>query len=113
VERQILDNHTFFVHANYQNRLEAEFFYVGGAVGLPIQTYNDNHNRFYIGCFYRSKDALVPYAGLLYNKYKIGLTYDIYNNKMTQSNLHPQTIEFTLSTYLGRNISNNLKSIFN
>ncbi len=113
LERKILDNNTLFVHANYQNRLEAEFVYVGGALGLPIQTYNDNNNRMYVGCFYRSKDALVPYVGLLYNKYKIGITYDIYNNKMTQSNLHPQTLEFTLSTYLGRNISKNLKSIFN
>ena len=113
VERKFFDNNTFFVHANYQNRLEAEFIYVGGAWGIPIQTYNDNNNRFYVGCFYRSQDALVPYIGLLYNKYKIGVTYDIYNNKMTQSNLRPQTLEFTLSTYLGRNISKNLKSIFN
>lgn len=113
LERKILDNNTFFVHANYQNRLEAEFVYVGGAIGLPIQSYYENNNRMYLGCFYRSKDALVPYVGLLYNKYKIGITYDIYNNKMTQSNLHPQTLEFTLSTYLGRNISKNLKSIFN
>ena len=113
LEHKLLDNNTFFVHANYQNRLEAEFIYVGAALGLPIQTYNDNNNRLYVGCFYRTKDALVPYVGMLYNKYKVGLTYDIYNNKMTQSNLHPQTLEFTLSTYMGRNISKNLKSIFN
>ena len=113
LERQILDNHTFFVHVNYQNRLEAEFLYLGGAIGLPMQSYNNPNNRFYVGCFYRTQDAFVPYVGLLFNKYKIGLTYDIYNNKMTEANLRPQTLEFTLSTYLGKNRLSNLKSIFN
>jgi type IX secretion system PorP/SprF family membrane protein len=113
LEKKLSDNNTFFVHANYQNRLEAEFFYVGGAIGLPIQSYNEKNNRFYVGCFYRSKDAFVPYIGLLHHKYKMGVTYDIYNNKLTQSNLHPQTLEFTLSTYLSRNITKNLKTIFN
>jgi hypothetical protein len=112
-EHKIFDDNTYVLHANYQNRLESEFFYVGGAIGLPIYAMDELQNKFYIGCFYRSKDAIVPYFGLLYNKYKIGFTYDIYQNSMTKSNLHPQTIEFNLSTYLGRNISKNLKSIFN
>jgi type IX secretion system PorP/SprF family membrane protein len=112
-EHKLFEDNTIMVHANYQNRLEAEFFYVGGAIGLPIYAMDDLQNKFYIGCFYRSKDAIVPYFGLNYNKYKIGFTYDVYQNSMTKSNLHPQTIEFNLSTYLGRNSSKNLKSIFN
>jgi type IX secretion system PorP/SprF family membrane protein len=112
-EHRLMEDNTFVIHADYQNRLEAEFVYVGGAIGLPIYAMDDLQNKFYVGCFYRTKDAIVPYVGLLYNKYKIGLTYDIYQNSMTMSNLHPQTIEFNLSTYLGRNISKNLKSIFN
>lgn len=112
-EHRLLEDHTLVLHADYQNRLESEFIYAGAAIGLPIYARDELQNRFYLGCFYRSKDAIVPYVGLLYNKYKIGLTYDIYNNNMTMANLHPQTIEFNLSTYLGRNISKNLKSLFN
>ncbi len=112
-EHRLFDDNSFLIHADYQNRVEAEFVYVGAAVGLPIYAMDDLQNKFYVGCFYRTKDAVVPYVGLLYNKYKLGLTYDIYQNNMTMSNLHPQTIEFNLSTYLGRNISKNLKSIFN
>jgi type IX secretion system PorP/SprF family membrane protein len=112
-EHRFMEDNTYFIHADYQNRLEAEFVYVGGAIGLPIYAMDELQNKFYVGCFYRTKDAIVPYVGLLYNKYKIGLTYDIYQNSLTSSNLHPQTIEFNLSTYLGRNISKNLKSIFN
>jgi hypothetical protein len=106
------EDNTFFLHANYQKRLEVSFLYAGGAIGLPIRSFYDN-NRIYLGCFYRSTDAVVPYVGLQFNKYKIGMTYDIYQNSMTSANLRPQTFEFTLSTTLTNNISKNLKSIFN
>jgi type IX secretion system PorP/SprF family membrane protein len=109
LEYQLADNKTLIFHADYQNRLEKEFFYTGAAVGVPL---NNEMNRFYIGCFYRTKDALIPYLGLMYNRYKLGLTYDIYSNSLTSSNLRPQTIEFSLSTSLGRKHSDNLKSLF-
>jgi hypothetical protein len=109
LECQLTDNKTLLFHADYQNRLEKEFFYAGAAVGVPL---NNEMNRFYMGCFYRSKDALIPYLGLMYNRFKLGLTYDIYSNSLTSSNLRPQTIEFSLSTSLGRRYSENLKSLF-
>jgi type IX secretion system PorP/SprF family membrane protein len=109
VEYQLEDKKTILFHADYQNRLEKEYFYAGAAVGVPL---NKEMNRAYFGCFYRNKDAIIPYVGLMYNKYKIGLTYDIYSNSLTSSNLRPQTIEFSLSTSLGRKYSENLKSLF-
>ena len=109
VEYQLEDKKTILLHADYQNRLEKEYFYAGAAVGVPL---NKEMNRAYFGCFYRNKDAIIPYVGLMYNKYKIGLTYDIYSNSLTSSNLRPQTIEFSLSTSLGRKYSENLKSLF-
>jgi type IX secretion system PorP/SprF family membrane protein len=111
-EQKYNEDYTYFLHANYQKRLEASFLYAGGAIGFPIRSFYDN-NRIYLGCFYRSTDAVVPYVGLQFNKYKIGMTYDIYQNSMTSANLRPQTFEFTLSTTLTSNISKNLKSIFN
>jgi len=109
-EYQLDDEKTILFHIDYQNRLEKEYFYAGAAVGVPL---NKEMNRAYFGCFYRNKDAIIPYVGLMYNKYKIGLTYDIYSNSLTSSNLRPQTIEFSLSTSLGRRYSENLKSLFN
>lgn len=109
LEYQLEDDKTILFHADYQNRLEKEFFYAGAALGVPL---SNEMNRAYFGCFYRNKDAVIPYVGLMYNKYKIGLTYDIYSNSLTSSNLRPQTIEFSLSTTLGRKYSENLKSLF-
>lgn len=108
-EYQLEEDKTILFHADYQNRLEKEFFYAGAAVGVAL---SNEMNRAYFGCFYRNKDAVIPYVGLMYNKYKIGLTYDIYSNSLTSSNLRPQTIEFSLSTSLGRKFSENLKSLF-
>jgi hypothetical protein len=105
-------NKTFLIHANYQNRYENEFVYAGAAIGIPFNETNESTNRMYVGCFYRTKDAVVPYFGLLLNKYKLGLTYDIYNNDMTAANLKPQTFEFTLSTYFGKRRNEGMRSLF-
>jgi hypothetical protein len=73
----------------------------------------ENFDRFYIGCFYRTKDATIPYVGLMYNKYKFGLSYDIYQSNMTMSTLRPQTFEFTISTNISNRVSDKLVSLFN
>jgi len=111
-ERVFGGNKTFMIHANYQNRYENEFIFAGGAIGLPFNETYESTNRLYLGCFYRSKDAVIPYIGLMFNKYKLGITYDIYNNDMTAANLKPQTFEFTLSTYFGKRRNEGLRSIF-
>jgi type IX secretion system PorP/SprF family membrane protein len=112
-EHQIWEDKTLLLHADYQNRLEAAYYYGGVAMGLPIAAKNNTKSRFYIGCFYRLKDAMIPYFGLTTNKYKVGLSYDIYQNNMTSANLHPQTLEFNLSMSLGKLKADTFASIFN
>lgn len=111
-EQIFAENKTLMIHANYQNRYEDEFVYAGAAIGIPFNETYESTNRIYVGCFYRTKDAVVPYFGLLFNKYKFGLTYDIYNNDMTTANLKPQTFEFTLSTYFGKRRNEGMRSLF-
>lgn len=112
-EKQIWENNTIAFHADYQNRFESEFFYAGAAFGIPLSSKEMNPDRLYIGCFYRTKDATIPYIGLMYNQFKFGLSYDIYQSNMALSSLRPQTLELTISTKMGRRRSNNLVSLFN
>ena len=112
LEKRIGEDKTILFHADYQKRIESEYYYTGAALGLPMYNAKGRMNRLYVGCFYRSQDAVIPYVGLLYNKYKFGLSYDIYQSNIPMSSLHPQTFEFTLSTYLGRRITDNLISLF-
>mgnify|MGYP003843714833 CR=1 FL=1 len=70
-EQRIMEENTILFHADYQDRLEVTNYYVGMAMGFLIPEKNDNVNRLYLGCFYRSNDAIIPYVGLLLNKYKV------------------------------------------
>lgn len=112
-EHQIGDASTVLFYADYQKRNEDTYVYTGVSMGLPIRQYDDALNRLYIGCYYRHKDAVIPYIGLLNDTYKLGLTYDIYQKNMSLSSLKPQTLEFTLTTYLGRSNTKFFKSLFN
>lgn len=112
-EKRIWENNTIAFHADYQNRFENEFVYAGAVFGIPMNTKEENSDRFYVGCFYRTKDATIPYVGLMYKKYKFGLSYDIYQSNMSLSSLRPQTFEFTISTNISNRASDKLVSLFN
>ena len=112
-EKKIWEKNTIAFHADYQNRFENEFFYTGAVFSVPMNSRGENFDRFYIGCFYRTKDATIPYVGLMYNKYKFGLSYDIYQSNMTMSTLRPHTFEFTISTNISNRVSDKLVSLFN
>lgn len=120
-ERIILENKSLMFHANYQNRYENILIYAGTALGISFNETYESTNRLYVGCFYRQEQnnttnlnakTIVPYIGILLNKFKFGLTYDIYNNDMTTANLKPQTFEFTLSTYFGKRRNEGMRSLF-
>lgn len=111
-ERALWNNNTILVYADYQKKSEYEFLYTGAAIGLPFYNQISGLNRLYFGGFLRSKDAIIPYFGLLTNRYKLGLTYDIYQKNRSLSNLRPQTFEFSFSTYLGRRRPEWFKSVF-
>ena len=112
-EKRVWENNTIAFHADYQNRFESEFVYAGAVYSIPMNSKGENIDRFYIGCFYRTKDAIIPYVGLIYKKYKFGLSYDVYQTKMSLSSLRPQTFEFTISTNISHRVSDKLVGLFN
>ena len=52
LEYQLEDNKTILIHADYQNRLEKEYFYAGAAVGVPL---NNEMNRAYLVAFIETR----------------------------------------------------------
>jgi hypothetical protein len=111
-EKVLWNDNTLLLYADYQKRSENEFYYGGMAVGLPFNSRQGGLNRLYLGCFYRANDAIIPYFGLMNSKFKLGLSYDIYQKKMALSNLNPQTLEFTFSTNLNRKYTEVFRSLF-
>lgn len=62
----------------------------GAAIGytVPGGTAYDKPTIFYAGAWYRLKDAIIPYLGLEWNDFRLGMTYDVNTSSLkTASNL--------------------------
>jgi type IX secretion system PorP/SprF family membrane protein len=81
---------TTTVHTSvlYQNQAGARETVVGGAIGLNLN--NDTEYEpinFYAGSWYRFGDALIPYLGLEFGRWRLGASYDINTSQLrTASN---------------------------
>lgn len=62
---------------------------VGGALGRDLEPSNEDVTRVaYAGVWYRNQDAIVPYAGVEIESWKLGISYDI---NMSDLNLASQS----------------------
>ena len=78
----------------YQRQETAKYFSVGGALGYYLP---DNADfMLNAGLWYWSKNAFVPYAGIAYQDYQFGLSYDVTANKLNQAADKPNTWELSL-----------------
>lgn len=57
---------------------------VGMAYGKQLPSALDDI-RVFAGAWYRNKDAVIPYAGYIYNNFQFGLTYDINISQLSSS----------------------------
>ncbi len=60
----------------YMNQAKASEFIIGSDIGYLLQTEKINA-ILYGGLFYRHKDAIIPYIGMDYKDFKLGLSYDV------------------------------------
>jgi len=67
--------------ALYQNQANAHETVFGAALGYTLGSEytsgGEGATTVYVGSWYRFSDALVPYLGLEYNKFRLGVTYDV------------------------------------
>ncbi len=68
---------------------------VGAAYGVSLQERNDE-NVFYLGLFYRSKDAIYPYIGYLFNDLQIGISYDLNTSGIQDSSRRNRSFELSV-----------------
>lgn len=84
-----------YLSALYMKQGEVSKSVVGMAYGVSVQEMNDE-NVFYIGLFYRHKDAVYPYIGYLFNDLQIGLSYDINTTGIQVSNRRNRSFELSI-----------------
>jgi type IX secretion system PorP/SprF family membrane protein len=82
----------------YQRQSKTNYFSVGGAIGyyLTSQYYTENDVLVSLGMWYWSKNAIIPYFGLSYSNFQVGLSYDLTISKLREADPRPKTFEISL-----------------
>lgn len=68
---------------------------IGLAYGKQLQSALDDI-RVFIGAWYRDKDAIIPYAGYIYNNFQFGLSYDINVSGLSAARSRYTSIELSM-----------------
>jgi type IX secretion system PorP/SprF family membrane protein len=69
---------------------------IGGAVQLTADPYATKPTSFYVGSWIRFNDALIPYAGLEYEDFRVGLSYDYNTSALRTASQSKGGIELSL-----------------
>jgi len=92
----IADATTLFVSANQQFQAGATETILGAAVGFTVNDDFDNATDVYAGAFYRVGDAIIPYAGLEFGSYRLGLSYDVNISRLSAASRRRGGMEISL-----------------
>ena len=93
-ETFINERTVFNANAIYQFQKEANYLSVGGAMGYYVD--NTAETMVTAGLWYWSKNALIPYVGLAYKDFQVGISYDITTSKLNQASRKPSSWELSL-----------------
>lgn len=81
-------------NAVYQFQGEASYLSVGGGLGYYLN--EEDASIINAGVWYWSKNAIVPYVGLVHNNIQFGLSYDLTISKLSQATRKPNTGEISV-----------------
>lgn len=70
-------NNRIHTSALYMKQSTASEFTFGAAYGFNLSSVPDENTVFYLGSWYRVKDAINPYIGLEFKGFQVGLSYDV------------------------------------
>ena len=63
--------------ANHSLQAKAHNTMIGGAYAMNVNADEDDPVNLYFGSWYRFKDAIIPYVGLEFGEFHLGMSYDI------------------------------------
>lgn len=63
--------------ANHSRQANATNTVIGGAYGINVSQDLGNPTNLYLGSWYRFGDAIIPYVGLEFGDFQLGLSYDV------------------------------------
>lgn len=93
-ETYINDRALFNTNAIYQYQQKANYFSVGAGVGYFLG--NNLESLVMAGLWYWSQNAMIPYVGLAYKDFQVGVSYDFTISELNQASRKPTTWELAL-----------------
>ena len=84
----------FNTNAIYQFQKKASYFSVGAAMGYYLD--NTAETMVTAGLWYWSNNAVIPYVGLTYKDFQLGISYDITTSKLNQAAKKPSSWELSI-----------------
>jgi type IX secretion system PorP/SprF family membrane protein len=69
-------NKTIHISALFSSQAQAYEALIGGAVQLPVGENTEKPTNVYLGSWVRLGDAIIPYVGLEYSDFRLGVSYD-------------------------------------
>lgn len=91
------DNNIFHFSGLYSTQAGASETLLGGAIQLPVGDINvDKPTSVYAGGWMRLNDALIPYVGLEFSDFRLGLTYDINTSSLKTASNSRGGVEISL-----------------
>jgi type IX secretion system PorP/SprF family membrane protein len=83
-------------NAIYQSQANVSYFSVGGGIGYFLSNDGEDDLMVNAGVWYWSKNAVIPYFGMVYKKFQFGLTYDVTVSKLAAAAQKPKTLELSI-----------------
>lgn len=84
------------IAANHSMQAKAYNTMLGGAFSLNVNNDEDNPTNFYLGTWYRFKDALIPYVGLEFGEWHFGASYDVNTSSLKAASNSRGGVEISL-----------------
>ena len=78
----------------YQFQNQAKYFSIGSSLGYYVD--EDRETMVNGGLWYWSNNAIIPYIGLTYRDFQMGVSYDMTVSKLSQATRKPNTWEMSL-----------------
>lgn len=88
-------NSTLHLSGLYSSQAQAKETVIGGAMQWQVSD-GDKPTSFYAGSWLRLGDALIPYVGLEYGDFRLGITYDVNTSALRTASNSRGGIEISL-----------------
>jgi type IX secretion system PorP/SprF family membrane protein len=95
-ERLVRDNLIVSLNTIYQNQTSTDYYSIGGALGYNVTGDFDEPIMVNIGLWYWSKNAVIPFVGMIYKQFQFGFSYDLTISDLNQADQKPTTWEISL-----------------